>query len=306
MEGLCLCWRVTRARVSRRGTGWLGIYWGVRRGNKRILPAAVLISILSAFTCPCLHGPPVVAVRCPHDRYRRSVLADVAMGVEDGGYFGVYCGAATTALICSFLYVDALPLSEYEAVDRGWATKMHFISNEVEVLKLERTRTLVGTYLDNMYSADRLKWVLGVREGFDEHVGEAFHLLVPHKDDGYTINMSNEICYGTKLARRIIDKLEIRHEELPCIVFRASGSDHFFLKLGNRDRDGVCNIVGRIGDLAVKSAKEGPADPEKFREFVNMRTAKFLRNERALSALANSLPALSALLGSIVGLAELV
>ncbi|MXW85250.1 MAG: hypothetical protein F4Z55_04795 [Boseongicola sp. SB0667_bin_21] len=183
---------------------------------------------------------------------------------------------------------------------------MLVISKETEVLEFERTRALVGTYLDHMYCAERFGWVLEARNGFNSHVGDAFHLLIPYKDDGYTVNWSEEFHYGSELARKIIERLEIRHAELPCIAFRASGDDHFFLKLGHRDRDGLVNIVGRIGDLAVECAKEGPNDAGEFRQYVNMRTARLLRNEQSLSALTSALPALSALLGLAVGAAELV
>lgn len=83
--------------------------------------------------------------------------------------------------------------------------------------------------------------------------------------------------YGIALARAVIEHLSIKHAELPCIVFRARDKDYFFLKLGHRSKSGVLDILGRIGDLAVECSKNGPKDPDAFRDWVNMQTANFLR-----------------------------
>ncbi len=182
---------------------------------------------------------------------------------------------------------------------------MHTITTTEQIREFERTRALVGTYVDHMYSSERLEWVLRACRGFDEHVGSAFHLLIPHRDNGYTVDVTSEKDYGLGLARKIINHQKIEHRALPCIVFRASDEHYYFLKLGHRDKDDFLEIVGRIGDLAIECARDGPADPEEFRKRVNKRTVKFLRRQRALSALASALPALSALLGFVVSSKDL-
>lgn len=183
---------------------------------------------------------------------------------------------------------------------------MHLIDTEQKIAEFERERALVGTFIDHSYSREKLDWVLEAQPGFDAHVGNAFHLLIPHRGNGYTVGYTNEMDYGIALARAIIAHLEIKHAELPCIVFRATGKDYYFLKLGHRSKNGVLEILGRIGDLAVECSKNGPKDPDKFREWVNMQTANFLRREKALSAVKASLPAISGLLGGVVDVGELV
>ncbi|MCP4320097.1 MAG: hypothetical protein GY789_29985 [Hyphomicrobiales bacterium] len=180
------------------------------------------------------------------------------------------------------------------------------IETQEQIEEFERQRALVGTYIDHSYSRDRLDWVLGAREGFDAHVGNAFHLLIPHTSNGYSVNHSDEHQYGVALAREVIRHLEIKHAELPCIVFRAAGDDYYFLKLGHRDKENLLEVIGRIGDLAVECAQDGPKDPNEFRDWVNMQTANFLRREKMLSALKRSLPALNGLLGGAVNVKELV
>lgn len=183
---------------------------------------------------------------------------------------------------------------------------MYLIETQEQIAEFERQRALVGTYIDHSYSREKFDWVLEAREGFNAHVGSSFHLLIPHVNNGYTVNHTSEHQYGVRLARAVINLLEIKHPELPCIVFRASGDDYYFLKLGHRTKADFLEIIGRIGDLAVEAYADGPKDPDEFREWVNMQTANFLRREKMLSALKHSLPALSSLLGNAVSIKELV
>ena len=182
---------------------------------------------------------------------------------------------------------------------------MQIITTKKQIQEFERTRALVGTYVDHMYSSERLKWVLDAREGFDRHVGSAFHLLIPHRASGYTVDWTSEHDYGIDLAHKIINHQQIDHCALPCIVFRALDDHCYFLKLGHRDKDDFLKIVRSIGDLAIECEKNGPADPADFRDWVNMQTANFLRREKALSALTTALPALTVLLGCVVNVNDL-
>ena len=183
---------------------------------------------------------------------------------------------------------------------------MHTIETQEEIKEFERQRALVGTYIDHSYSREKLDWILEARVGFDEHVADTFHLLIPHNSNGYTVDGTNEYHYGVALARAVIKHLEVKHEDLPCIVFRAKDDDYYFLKLGQLSKDAVLKILGRIGDLAVETAKEGPDDPDEFRDWINMQTANFLRRQKMLSALKSALPALNGLLGGLVDAKELV
>lgn len=183
---------------------------------------------------------------------------------------------------------------------------MYLIETKQQIEEFERQRALVGTYIDHSYSREKLDWVLAARQGFDAHVGSSFHLLIPHETNGYTVNQTNEHVYGIQLAREIINNLEIRHTELPCIVFRASGDDYYYLKLGHRTKSDFLDVIGRIGDLTLECAQNGPQEPSEFRNWVNMQTANFLRREKMLSALKSSLPVLNGLLGGVVNAKELV
>lgn len=89
-------------------------------------------------------------------------------------------------------------------------------------------------------------------------------------------------------------------------MFRAYKDEHFFLKLGGKDRDQFLNEIGCIADLAKECQTVGPKGDQEFREYVNMQVAIHLKRRKLLSATQSALPAFSALLGSAVDLRDLV
>mgnify|MGYP000385932421 FL=1 len=114
---------------------------------------------------------------------------------------------------------------------------MWTIQNDAEIKRIERERALVGVYVDRAYDREKIRWVMDAREGFDTHVGDSWHLLIPVRN-GYGIDTWVEPeHYGTQLAAQIIDTLEINYVDLPCIVFRAKDENFYFLKLGDKNRN---------------------------------------------------------------------
>jgi hypothetical protein len=89
-------------------------------------------------------------------------------------------------------------------------------------------------------------------------------------------------------------------------VFRANGEGYFFLKLGGKTRDDFYNEVGAIADIARGCQEQGANDPSDFRAFVNPEVALYLKRKRLLSAAREALPVLSALLGTVVSIDDLV
>lgn len=183
---------------------------------------------------------------------------------------------------------------------------MKTVHNQAGIEEIEQGRALVGTYIDRVYNPEKIGWVLEAREGFDEHARDAWHLLIPVKE-GYGVDSwIQPEQYGVALAAGIIDKLEIAFPDLPCVVFRAGGDEFFFLKLGGKSKDQFFEEIGRIADLARECQRESKADGTAFRDYVNMQVANHLRRRKLLSATKSALPALSALLGGIVDLRDLV
>ncbi len=148
--------------------------------------------------------------------------------------------------------------------------------------------------------------MLDSKRGFDEHARDAWHLLIPVQE-GYGVDAwIRPEDYGVGLAGLIIDKLGIAFNDLPCVAFRAGVDEFYFLKLGDKPQEQFFEEIGRIADLARECARSGPADPQEFRDYVNMQVANHLRRRKLLSATRSALPALGALVGGIVDFKELV
>ena len=183
---------------------------------------------------------------------------------------------------------------------------MWVVTNKEEMEALENQRALIGVFVDRNYNPEKIEWLFQAREGFDQHVGADWHLLIPFKN-GYGVNsFMDPKNYGVQLAASIIDELEIPFAALPCVVFRASEKDYFFLKLGGMENAKFLEEIGRIADLAKECAKIGPKDPQAFKEYVNTQVLVHLRRRQLLSAAARALPALGILIGGAIDIAELV
>ena len=187
---------------------------------------------------------------------------------------------------------------------------MWVISSQEDIERVENERSLVGVYVDRNYSQEKIDWLLEAKNGFDIHAKDAWHLLLPIKDQarsGYQFeeNVFKE-NYGYELAGAIIDRLEIKFSDLPCIVFRASGQEFFFLKLGGKSKDEFYEEIGRVADLAKECQSESKAEGQAYRDYVNMHVCNHLRRRKLLSATKSALPALSTLLGGVVDITELV
>lgn len=183
---------------------------------------------------------------------------------------------------------------------------MWAVRNEAEMKKLEETRALVGVYVDRAYSLERIEWLFQARNGFNEHARDAWHLLIP-TSEGYAVDQwVGAEQYSVQLARGLIEKIGIGFTDLPCIMFRAKDDQYYFLKLGGKSKDLFMQEIGLIADLARECQTKSKAEGQAFRDYVNMQVANHLRRRRLLSAGRSALPALSALLGSVVDLTELV
>ena len=111
--------------------------------------------------------------------------------------------------------------------------------------------------------------------------------------------------YSEELAYQISEELEIPAAALPCIIFRAGNGQHYFLKLGKKNKAEVLQILREIGDLANECHANGTQDAEAYRQYVNTVVVNHLRKKHLLSALASALPWLEKLTGGVISLKEL-
>lgn len=155
------------------------------------------------------------------------------------------------------------------------------VTSEEQIKELERSRALVGIFLDRAYRLDQVEKILSIREGFDIHARDSFHLLIPMKADesaggaGYElISSSSPERYNRDLAGVFIERLEIQESKLPCIVFRATGNTFFCIELGDKDWRTSELAIREIATIAGQCKGDGPTDPDEFRKHVNQRVAK--------------------------------
>jgi microsomal dipeptidase-like Zn-dependent dipeptidase len=87
---------------------------------------------------------------------------------------------------------------------------MWVVRNDEEMKEVEKSGALVGVFVDRAYSREKIEWLLEAKEGFDQHAGDAFHLLVPVKD-GYGIDTvvdSGE--YNVERSGHVIEQVGIK------------------------------------------------------------------------------------------------
>ena len=168
-------------------------------------------------------------------------------------------------------------------------------------------RALVSLFVDHAYVRDNIELFLGMKPGFDAHVGEAWHMLIPYVDGGYAVDAPiYPDGFGVRLAREIIKEHDLKHAELPALIFEfVAGREYYCVKFGGMPRERIIKIVGSIADIAIDVHKTGPAEVEPFRVEIHRQVINYLRKEAALTILSKAAPKIGGLLdaaGSVDGL----
>lgn len=176
---------------------------------------------------------------------------------------------------------------------------MWTITSRDELDKFSNQRALISLFVDHAYSERNIVPILGMREGFDKHVGSAWHMLIPYRNGGYAVDdeLSPKL-FGVGLSRQIINEHGLKHSELPAIIFEfVPQQEHYCVKLGGMREDEILNIIGNIADIASDEFEHGPRDVGEFRERVHNRVLIFLRQRKVLSILSKSAPKIAAVIG---------
>jgi hypothetical protein len=177
---------------------------------------------------------------------------------------------------------------------------MFALRNEEELEEFRNQRALISVFLDRKYNPDKIRWIFEMKEGFDAHAGNAFHLLIPYKR-GYAVNTElSEENFDTELSAKIIKKLEINPIDLPCLVFKIKQDGVFFLKLGRKNRDEFLNEIAEIVEVAINFKSHGPEDPVLFQEYINKEVARHLLKKNILSTAKEYIPSLKFFLGNFI------
>ncbi|TBH58572.1 hypothetical protein ELG65_09185 [Rhizobium leguminosarum] len=177
---------------------------------------------------------------------------------------------------------------------------MRRISNEAQMKEFREERALISVFVHHAYRAGLIEMVLGMRKGFDYHVRQAWHMMIPYVQGDYAVDAAMHAEeYGGELARRIIEKHGLQHKELPALIFEfVPDTEYFCVKLGGKSEDEIEEIIGTIGDMAVDEYKNGPKEVSEFRENIHTRIAIYLRQRKLLSILSKAAPKMGGILAA--------
>ena len=169
-------------------------------------------------------------------------------------------------------------------------------------------RALVSLFVDHAYVKDSIELFMGMKPGFDAHVGEAWHMLMPYVGGGYAVDQPLGVnSFGTDLARAIIREHGLKHAELPALIFEfVPDREYYCVKFGGMEKDRIIKIVGSISDIATEVFETGPDEVEPFRVEVHRRVVNYLRKEAALTILSKAAPKIGGLLGAAASVDGLI
>ncbi len=169
-------------------------------------------------------------------------------------------------------------------------------------------RALVSLFVDHAYNKDNIELFMGMKPGFDAHVGEAWHMLVPYVGGGCAVDQPlSANSFGVGLSRAIIREHELKHAELPALIFEfVPDKEYYCVKFGGMEQAQIIKIVGSIGDIATEVHETGPTDIEAFRVEVHRRVVNYLRKESALNILSKAAPKLGGILDAAASVDGLI
>lgn len=176
---------------------------------------------------------------------------------------------------------------------------MRTVSNKEQIDEMRGERALVTLFLDSGYSDRNIAAVMRSRWGFDNHVHDAWHLLIPYRHR-YAVDAALSADeYDVAFARQIIEKQGIPFGKLPVLLFENydGAKDSYYVSLAGMDEDQLHRTIGEIADIATRHHAEGRTDPAEFRMDVT-EAVKIKMNKRGIVGfIRNSTPFIFASIG---------
>jgi hypothetical protein len=183
---------------------------------------------------------------------------------------------------------------------------MWIIKSPEQIDEFERRNGLVSVYLDNGYNPNVVDMFSEIMRPFDEHVGSAWHLLVPVMDGYLPTGSIRPGDYNLQMARAIAQSRGIPLTKLPALVFEfIPQREYYFVSLAGMEPERIRNIVLHIGEIAVDEFKGGARDLAEFRAAAHGRIVRYLWGEKALSFMSDLGPAIAAAIGAVASVQTL-
>lgn len=168
-------------------------------------------------------------------------------------------------------------------------------------------RALVAVFIHHCYDWQLLDQMLGAKHGFDRHVRDAWHLLVPSKvgpggTSGFIDGIPpNHRFYDSELAYEIARTTGIKGFEMPCLLFLENAEESFYCSLAPSASFDPMQLIREIGDEAIKCQRESKQEGEAYRSYVNTVVKAHLARKRIAKFVKHSGPWLDRLI-QVLGL----
>ena len=178
------------------------------------------------------------------------------------------------------------------------------ISKKEQLNELKEDRSLVTLFLDSGYSNKNIGLVLDAKDGFDAHVGSAWHMLIPYRREGYVLNIPIALRdYGIRLSRQIIDDQGIASNDLPVILFEnfSEEGDYYYISLANMSDDEMIRTIEEIADIVVYEFKNGRSAPDDFRQDVTSKIKAHTNRKKILRFVKKSTSTTLGVVGATAG-----
>jgi hypothetical protein len=130
---------------------------------------------------------------------------------------------------------------------------------------------VVSIYLDDGMERNALDALYAAKTGFDQLVGEHWHILLPHIDGGLTPEfVTDSDGYDIKLSLEIVDQFGIDRADLPVLIFPHPNNEEVLLTviLGRLTAEQRAEKLRVIADIVTRPRERSTIDPMEFRRIV--------------------------------------
>lgn len=160
---------------------------------------------------------------------------------------------------------------------------MWLVRNQAAIDNFEKENGMVAVYLDHGYDKRYVELFNELAQAFDDHVGAAWHILIP-ANDGFTSEKTfAEEKFDRKLSVNIAGQNDIPVQQLPALLFQFLPEDkNYWFSLVGMSDDEVRQIVLEIAEIAREEFGDGKRDLLEFRRNAHQRVVAALRYRKIL------------------------
>lgn len=123
-------------------------------------------------------------------------------------------------------------------------------------------------YVDDLFDSERMNAFGEMKAGFDELVGEKFHILFPMKSEGFSADAQPTTSnFNVEASQRIIEAFRLNDAGMPMLLFPSVRDGELLLTipLDHRDVGDAIKRVREISKVIIGQEPDPNMSPEEFR-----------------------------------------